>query len=57
MDFLKAVTKLLNYDQHNLVSTTRILRNSIEISENTYLDTFIPSVNKEVCGQFAGWFY
>ena len=49
MDYLKPVTKLHNEKQHNIVFISRVVKNSIEIGENTYLDTFYPSVNKEVC--------
>jgi len=49
MDYLKPVTKLLNKEKHNIVLGSRVLKNSLEIDENTYLDTFLPGVNKEVC--------
>lgn len=52
MDPYKCVTKLVNKEVHDTIVTTRILRNSIEIDENTYLDCFKPQINKEICDQF-----
>lgn len=49
MDYLKPVTKLLNEKEHNLVLVSRVLKNSLQIDDNTYLDTYLPGVNKEVC--------
>ena len=49
MDYLKPVTKLLNEKEHNLVLVSRVLKNSLQIDYNTYLDTYLPGVNKEVC--------
>lgn len=53
MDFLKPVTKLLNKEKHDLISTTRILRNSIEIDDDLYMDSYKPSINKEICESFG----
>lgn len=53
MDLFKPTSKLLDYNKHNLFLTTKILRNSIKIDENTYLDTYIPSTNKKVCEEFG----
>ena len=52
MDFLKTVTRLFNSNTHDLISVTRAIKNSIEIDENLYLDTFKPGVDKEVCESF-----
>jgi len=49
MDYLKPVTKLLGEKEHNIVFVSRVVKNSLEIDENTYLDTYLPGVNKEVC--------
>lgn len=53
MDYLKMVTNLVNKETHNHISITRILRNYIEIDENTYLDTYKPNIDKEVCDDFG----
>lgn len=52
MYFLKGVTKLHDQEKHNLVSITRELRNSIQIEEGNYLDTYIPNIKKEICESF-----
>lgn len=49
MDYLKPVTNLLNEEQHNIILASRILKNSLYIGENYYLDTYLPGVNKDVC--------
>lgn len=49
MDYLKCVTKLVDSKTHNLISVSRILKNSIEIADNVYLDSYKPGINKEVC--------
>lgn len=53
MDFLKPVSKLSNKGQHNLISTTIILRNSVEIDYDLYMDSWKPSINIEVCESFG----
>lgn len=53
MDFNKIVSKLVDKETHNHISITRILRNSIEIDENTYLDSYKPNIDKEVCNNFG----
>jgi len=52
MDFLKSVTKLLDKEKHNIIATTRILKNSIEIDDNLYLDSYIPTIDRKVCESF-----
>ena len=53
MDFLKSVTKLLDSKNHDLVSVTRVLKNSIEMDEDLFLDTFKTSIDKEICEDFG----
>jgi hypothetical protein len=52
MNFLKNVTKLLNSKDHDLISVTRVLKNSIEIDDDIFLDTFKPGIDKEICEDF-----
>lgn len=53
MNFLKTVTRLFNSNTHDLISVTRAIKNSIEIDEDLYLDSFTPGVDKEVCESFG----
>jgi hypothetical protein len=53
MDYLKGVTRLVDSETHNHISITRNLKNSIEIDDNTYLDTYIPNVDPKVCEKFG----
>ena len=52
MDFLKTTTKLLNKEKHNIIATTRILKDSLEIDENLFLDSYKPTIDKKVCEDF-----
>ena len=52
MNFLKSVTKLVDKESHNIISTTRILKNTIEINDNLYIDSYKPTIDKEVCDLF-----
>ena len=52
MDFLKQITQLLDKEKYNKIAITRILRDSIEIDDNLYLDTYKPSIDKDVCYSF-----
>jgi hypothetical protein len=53
MDFLKDITKILDGEKHDLYSTTRVLKGSIELNENIFLDTYKPGIDKEVCANFG----
>lgn len=53
MDFLKMVTNLVDKETHNYIESTRVKGNSIEIDDNTYLDTYKPNIDKEVCDEFG----
>ena len=53
MDFLKPVTKLFTKEKNDLIYTTRLVRNSIEIDEDLYLTSFIPPIDKNVCEEFG----
>jgi hypothetical protein len=52
MDYLKNITKLVDAKTHNHINVTRRMGNSIEIDENTFLDSFKPGIDKEVCNEF-----
>lgn len=53
MDFLKTITKILDEDKHDLYSVTRVLKNSIELNEGVFLDTYKPGIDKETCENFG----
>jgi hypothetical protein len=53
MDYLKNITKILDGDKHDLYSTTRVLKGSIELDENLFLDTFKPGIDKNICENFG----
>nr|AAO37819.1 DNA polymerase [Blumeria hordei] len=53
MDFNKVITSLVNKETHNTISITRLMTNSIEIGDNTYLDSYKPSIDKVVCNKFG----
>lgn len=53
MNFLKTVTKLVNREGHNLISTTRVQKNFIEIDDDTFLEYYKPNIDKEVCDVFG----
>lgn len=49
----KPVTRLVTIDEHNWLLSTRIVIDSIAITEESFLDTYINSVNKEVCEKYG----
>nr|ABR20837.1 DNA polymerase [Fusarium proliferatum] len=49
----KLVTKLLNNKEHLTVCSTRVLKNSIILDDDNYLDTFSTDINKDVCNEFG----
>jgi len=53
MDFLKSITKLVDGKTHNILNITRVIRNTIEMEEDLFLDTFKPGIDKEVCEDFG----
>ena len=53
MDFLKTATKFVNSETHNLLATTRVIKNSIYQDNDLYLDSFKLGINKEVCDDFG----
>ena len=52
MDFLKSTTKLVNRKTLNEISISKVVKNVIEINDNTFLVTYIPVINKEVVESF-----
>lgn len=53
MDYSKSITKLVDGDQYNDLTTTRVVKNSKKIDKNLYLVTYIPGINKEICASFG----
>lgn len=54
MYFLKPVSKFMNRSKHDIISTTRLMKNPpIEIGEDLFLDTYIPVINKKACEDFG----
>jgi hypothetical protein len=53
MDFYKSVTKLVDQEHHDYITTTRIVKDSKMIDDNLYIDCYIPSINKEICDKFG----
>lgn len=53
MNFLKTITKLVDREGHNLISTTRVQKTYIEIDENTFLEYYKPNIDKEICEKFG----
>lgn len=53
MNFLKTVTKLVDRQGHNLITTTRVQKTFIEIDDNTYLDYYKPNIDKDICLKFG----
>jgi hypothetical protein len=49
----KMITKLLNHKEHNIISSTRVLKNSMMLDNENYLDTFSTDVDKDVCEEFG----
>lgn len=49
MNPVKPVSELVNVEKHNLIATTRVLYNTINITKELYLDTFSPYISKDVC--------
>lgn len=49
----KTVTKILTAEEHNKISITRPLKNSIYLDDFNYLDTFLPEIHREICMQFG----
>lgn len=45
----KLITKILDYNEHNIIQTSRVLKNSEELDNNNYLDTFNPNIDKNIC--------
>lgn len=52
MDPLKTLTKLVDLKTHNLLSITKEVKNSIEIGDDIYLDSYKPGISQEICNQF-----
>lgn len=52
MNLYKSVTKLVDNDQHDILNTTRVVKDSKKIDDNLYLTCYIPSINKEICDKF-----
>ncbi|KAF2647003.1 DNA polymerase, partial [Lophiostoma macrostomum CBS 122681] len=55
-DFYKSVTKLLNKEKHDYITTTRVVKDTKMLDNNLYLDCFIPSINKQICDKFGVYF-
>lgn len=52
MDFLKSTTKIVNRKTLNEISISKVVKNVLEINDNTFLVTYIPVINKEVVLSF-----
>ena len=49
----KSVSGLVNVEKHNLISSTRVLYNSIPIAKELFLDTFSPFISKDICTKYG----
>lgn len=49
----KPISKLINIEEDNFITTTRVLYNSIPISKELFLDTYSPFIDKDVCTKYS----